>query len=38
LVDSGEDFIAYSPAIPAEAEWLRAYTSPETHIDLGQPS
>lgn len=32
----GEDFIAYTPAIPAEAEWLKVYTSPETHINLGQ--
>jgi hypothetical protein len=30
----GEDFIAYTPAIPAEAEWLKVGTSPETHIDL----
>ncbi len=32
----GDDFIAYTPAIPAEAEWLKVYTTPETHIDLGQ--
>jgi hypothetical protein len=31
---SGEDFIAYTPAIPAETEWLRVGTSPETHIDV----
>ena len=35
-VDSGEDFIAYSPAIPADAEWVKVYTSPETHIDLAR--
>lgn len=34
--DAGEDFIAYAPAIPAEAEWLKVYTNPETHIDLPQ--
>jgi hypothetical protein len=33
-----EDFIAYKPAIPGEAEWLKVYTNPETHIDLGQSS
>ena len=30
----GDDFIAYKPAIPAEAEWLKVFTTPETHIDL----
>jgi hypothetical protein len=35
-VDSGEDFIAYAPAIPAEAEWVRVYTNPETQIELAQ--
>ena len=32
----GEDFIAYTPAIPADADWLKVYTSPETHIDLAE--
>jgi hypothetical protein len=32
----GEGFIAYAPAIPAEAEWLQVGTSPETHVDLMQ--
>jgi hypothetical protein len=35
-VGHGEDFIAYKPAIPADADWLKVYTSPETHIDLGE--
>jgi len=30
----GEDFIAYTPAIPADAEWVKVYTRPETHIGL----
>jgi hypothetical protein len=30
----GEDFVAYTPAIPPEAEWVKVYTRPETHIDL----
>jgi hypothetical protein len=30
----GEDFVAYTPAIAAEAEWVEVYTQPETHIDL----
>jgi hypothetical protein len=33
---NGEDFIAYKPTIPGEAAWLKIYTRPETHIDLGQ--
>jgi hypothetical protein len=33
-VDSGKDFVAYKPAIPAEAEWLKVFTSPETRIEL----
>jgi acyl dehydratase len=32
----GEDFITNKPAIPADAEWLKVYTSPETHIDLAE--
>lgn len=32
----GEDFIAYTPGIPAEVEWLKVYTTPETHIDLAE--
>lgn len=30
----GEDFISYTPAIPASAEWLEVLTRPKTHIDL----
>jgi hypothetical protein len=33
-VASGEDFVAYKPAIPSEAAWLKVFTKPETHIDL----
>jgi hypothetical protein len=33
----GADFISYVPAIPADAEWLKVYTRPETHIDLSGP-
>lgn len=31
---SGNDFVAYRPAIPAEAEWVQILTVPETHVDL----
>lgn len=34
---SGDDFISYVPAIPPDAEWLKVYTRPETHIDLSRP-
>jgi hypothetical protein len=34
-VESGPGYIAYRPAILAEAEWLKIFTKPETHIDLG---
>lgn len=34
-VDNGEDFIAYA-AIPREAEWVKVFTVPETHIDLAE--
>jgi hypothetical protein len=30
----GEDFVSYTPAIPANAESLNVLTRPETHIDL----
>jgi hypothetical protein len=30
----GENFIAYVPTIPTEAEWVKVGTTPETHIDL----
>ena len=33
----GVDFISYVPGIPADAEWLKVYTRPETHIDLSEP-
>jgi len=33
----GVDFITYMPAIPADAEWLKVYTRPETRIDLSEP-
>jgi hypothetical protein len=37
-VGDGVDFVAYTPAIPAGAEWLKIYTVPETHIDLTKPN
>jgi hypothetical protein len=30
----GLDFISYTPAIPADAEWLEVLTRPKTLIDL----
>jgi hypothetical protein len=33
-VGHGEDFMVYTPAIPADVEWVKVYTVPETHIDL----
>jgi hypothetical protein len=34
----GDDFIVYRPAVPADAEWVKVYTVPETHIGLLESS